>query len=218
MDMSLKFKSFFLILFVVSNFCYIHAQEVPSQDESIEDEFEVNPETVFFNLEIFRPVAIGNYALAKDYTMSPGVAFDFNWFALPELTLGTHISITGGTVNDPSRIGNISNTTIYLLGIDIGYYYAFDKEWNIHASAGYGILDYRHSAPQDKFSEQGNSFWLQVQLGYRINRTIAVYFKLQPRYDKLNIAAPSSIDRYINNQIIINPGLGFRINLQNPGG
>lgn len=34
----------------------------------------------------------------------------------------------------------------------------------------------------------------------------------------LKIAAPPPIERYINNQVMINTGIGIRINLQNPGG
>lgn len=203
---------------MVFHFSFLQGQDLREEQEIFEEEVKADPETVFFNLELFRPVAIGNYSLAKDYNMGVGVALDFNWFVLPELTLGTHASVTGGSVKNTRRIGNIQSTTIYLFGVDIGYYHAFDEEWNIHASTGLGVIDYRHSAPEDKFSEPGNAYWVQLQVGYRINRTIAFYFKLQPRYDKLKITAPPSIERYINNQIMINAGLGFRINLQNPGG
>lgn len=214
--MSLNTKIFLFLL--VANFSFLQGQEIAGEQVENEEEVKADPETVFFNLELFRPVAIGNYALARDYFMGLGVALDFNWFVLQEFTLGTHASITGGYVKDPTRIGNIESTTIYLVGLDIGYYHAFDDVWNIHATAGLGVIDYRHRAPEDKFSEPGNSYWTQVQVGYRVNRTVAFYFKLQPRYDKLNIAAPPSVDRYINNQVMINTGIGFKINLQNPGG
>ena len=213
--MSLSTKFFLLMLML--NIGFLKAQIV-KEDPEIEQEIKSDPETVFFNFEVFRPIPFGDNSLAMDYSMGPGVAFDFNWFATPELTFGTHASITGGSVDDISRIGNIEKTTIYLFGLDVGYYHAFDEEWNVHATAGLGALDYHHSAPEDKFSESGTSYWVQVQVGYRINRTIAVYFKMQPRYDRLNIAAPASIERYINNQLMINSGIGFRVNLQNPGG
>lgn len=213
--MFLNIRLFILLLLV--NLSLVHGQEVVG-DQVPGVEKTADPETVFFNIEIFRPVAIGNYSWSKAYHTGGGIALDFNWFALPEFTVGTHASISGGSVKDPSRIGNIQRTTIYLLGLDMGYYHAFDQAWNIHASAGVGGLRDRHTAAEDKFTEAGYAYWVQVQVGYRINRTIGCYFKLQPRYDKLGITAPPSIERYINNRIMINTGIGFRINLQNPGG
>lgn len=177
-----------------------------------------DPETVFFNLELFNSIGIGDHVLARDYNIGIGFGFDFNWFVLQEFTIGTHFSVFQNGVKNPENTGNIRNTNVYLFGLDLGYYYAFDQHWNLHATAGIGSINYTHRAPEDKFTESGTSYWVQVQVAHRFNKTLAVYFKLQPRWDKFNIEVPEHLNNYFNNNIFLNPGLGLRINLQNPGG
>lgn len=99
-----------------------------------------------------------------------------------------------------------------------GYYHEFDPAWNIHVTAGIGRAEYVNKAYNGHFSETGPSYWFQIHVGHRFNKTVAIYFKAGPRHDKLNIDAPQSIDKFINNQLLLNMGMGLRINLHNPGG
>lgn len=210
MSSNIKALLVILLLPLVSGW----AQEVENEEEG----FTSDPETVFFNLEVFRPVGLGSSSFARDYSLTPGFAFDFNYFVLPEFTIGTHFSVFGSSVENPQRIGNISNTMIYLFGVDVGYYYQFDRHWNIHATTGIGSVQYTSEAPEDRFHEQGVAYWFQVQVGYRFNKTVGVYFKMNPRLDKLRIQTPQHLDDYFNRHLYINPGFGLRLNLQNPGG
>lgn len=211
--MSLNIKILIFLLF-----CGVSIVRAQEKVESTEEDFNADPETVFFNFELFRPLVIGNSSLARDYNTTLGFAFDFNWFVLQELTIGTYFSVFGSNGVNHARIGNIQTTTGYLFGVDAGYYYEFDRHWNIHATVGIGKINYRNSAPEDKFSELGNSYWLQVHVAHRFNKTIALYFKMAPRIDKLEIKAPESMDNFFNNHLFLNPGFGLRINLHNPGG
>lgn len=210
--MSLNIKLFFLVLLSSITICN-------AQDTSVEnDDFNDDPETVFFNFEIFRPVGMGDSFLARDYNTGAGFAFDFNWFFVPNFTVGTHFNIFRGSVENQSAVGNIQSTTVAMFGLTAGYYYEVDQHWNVHATTGFGTLNYRNTAPEDKFSEQGTSYWVQVQVAYRFNKTVAVYFKMEPRLDKLKIVAPPGLDQYFNRHFMLNPGFGLRINFHNPGG
>ncbi|QCY69569.1 hypothetical protein FHG64_09275 [Antarcticibacterium flavum] len=145
MRIALNIKLLFLLLFCGITFC--NAQEIPGGN----DDFNDDPETVFFNLEIFRPVGIGNSFLAKDYNDGAGLAFDFNWFFLPQFTLGTHINIFGSSVKNQSAVGNIQKTSVSIFGLTAGYYHEMDRHWNLHATAGFGALNYRNTAPRISF-------------------------------------------------------------------
>jgi hypothetical protein len=210
--MPLNTKLFFLLLFSAITIC--NAQETIVEN----DDFNDDPETVFFNFEIFRPVGIGDSFLARDYNIGAGFAFDFNWFFVPNFTVGTHFNIFRSSVENQSAVGNIQSTSVAMFGLTAGYYYEVDQHWNVHATAGFGTLNYRNTAPEDKFSEPGTSYWVQVQVAYRFNKTVAVYFKMEPRLDKLEIQAPPGLDQYFNRHFMLNPGLGLRLNFHNPGG
>lgn len=201
--------TFVIFLLAVFTCC---GQEVADAD------FNDDPETVFFNLEVFRPVGVGDSFLARDYNLGAGFAFDFNWFIIPNFTIGTQLNIFRGNVVNQSSIGNISSSSIRMAGFTTGYYYEIDRHWNIYASAGIGALKYRNRAPEDKFSERGTSYWSQVQVGYRFNKTAAVYFKMSPRYDRLRIESPAGMQGYFNRHFMLIPGFGVRLNLHNPGG
>src|SRR5690606_26356057 len=211
--MSLNIKILFFIFF-----CGIITVWSQEKAGGTEEALYDDPETVFFNLELFNSIGIGDHVLARNYNIGIGFGFDFNWVVLQEFTLGTHFSVFQSGVKNPENTGNIQNTNVYLFGLDLGYYYAFDQHWNLHATAGIGSINYTHRAPEDKFTESGTSYWVQVQVAHRFNKTLAVYFKLQPRWDKLNIEVPEQLNNYFNNNLFLNPGLGLRINLQNPGG
>lgn len=203
-----------LIVFILCSVTLCNAQEATVED----DDFNDDPETVFFNFELFRPVAIGNSFLAKDFNPGGGFAFDFNWFVLPQFTIGTHTNVFRSSVKNPAAVGNIQRTSVAMFGLTAGYYYEVDRHWNIHATAGFGTLNYRNTAPEDKFSEPGNTYWAQVQVAYRFNKTVAVYFKMEPRVDKLEIETPPGLEQYFNRQYMLNPGFGLRLNFHNPGG
>ena len=211
--MSLNIKILFFLFFY-------GATTVLGQEkvESTEETFNDDPETVFFNLELFNSIGIGDHSLARDYNIGIGFGFDFNWFVLKEVTIGTHFSVFQNAVKNNANTGNIQNTTVYLFGLDVGYYYEIDQDWNLHATAGIGSIMNTHRAPEDKFAESGTSYWVQLQVAHRFNKTLAIYFKLQPRWDKHNIEVPEHLKNYFNNKIFLIPGVGIRINLQNPGG
>lgn len=211
--MYLNFKPLIIIL-ILSFVTICNGQEVAGNG----DDFNDDPETVFFNFEIFRPVAIGNSFLARDYNIGAGFAFNFNWFVTQEFTIGAHFDVFGSNVENKLAVGNILSTKTYMLGVTAGYYYQLDTYWNIHATVGIGSVNYRNQAPEDKFSEPGTAYWSQVQVGYRFNKTVAVYFKMGPRWDRLSIKAPPGLDNYFNHHTMLNPGFGLRINLHNPGG
>lgn len=211
--MSLSIKIW--IFLVLCSLNIVRAQE---KAESTKEDFNDDPETVFFNVELFNSVGVGNHILANDYKPGIGFGFDFNWFVLQEVTIGAHFSVFNTGVKNFENTGNIDNTSVSLYGVAAGYYYELTQHWNIHATAGIGKNIYTHRAPEDEFTELGTSYWLQVQVAHRFNKTIAIYFKLQPRWDKLNIKAPVHLNNYFNNLIYVNPGVGLRINLHNPGG
>ncbi len=211
--MSLNIKVLIFLLF-----CSVNVVRAQEKAENTKKEFNDDPETVFFNFELFNSIGVGNHSLARDYNPGIGFGFDFNWFVLQEVTIGTHFSVFGNSVKNPENTGNIQNTNVYLFGVDAGYYYELDQHWNIHATVGIGRINYMHRAPEDNFTESGTSYWLQFQVAHRFNKTIAIYFKIQPRWDNLNIIAPEPLNNYFNSLIFLNPGLGFRINFHNPGG
>lgn len=211
--MSLNIK---ILIFCL--FCGLNLARAQEDAESTEAVFNDDPETVFFNFELLSSLGVGNHSFARDYHPGIGYGIDFNWFVLPKITIGAHYSAFESKVKNPENTGNIQNTSVYLFGVNAGYYYELDQHWNIHATAGIGTIHYWHQTPEDNFTEVGNSYWLQFQVAYRFNKTLAVYFKIQPRWDNLNIQAPEHLNNYFNNLIFLNPGVGFRINFHNPGG
>lgn len=189
-----------------------------AQDENIpENQYSDDPETVFFNLEFYCPMAIGNSAYSE-YSFDPGYALDFNWFVMPEFTLGARLSVHRGFPEDRSKTGNINRSTFHLLGLDAGYYQALTREWNIHYKAGIGLITNVYQAPEDKFSEDGGKLWISSEVTKRLNRTLGIFLRTGFDFDFNNIETSANKKSYFNNNFLFNLGAGIRINLQNPGG
>ncbi|MDT0675328.1 hypothetical protein [Autumnicola musiva] len=209
--MSLNIKLTITGIFIYA-FCFAQNDTLPANQYIAED-----PETVFFHAEFFRPVSI-NDSFWGEYNTYGGFALDFNWFVIPELTLGTHYSVFGGRVENRENTGNISGTTTNLLGINVGYYHAFNRELSLHTTAGLGVVYYTNRAPEDKFTEEGDATWLQSELAFRFDRTMAVYVKAATRWDRMDIKAPRELEDYFNKHSLLILGFGLRIHFQNPGG
>ena len=208
MILNIRFLVFFLC---VSGFLYSQEEELP------ENQYSEDPETVFFNAELYYPVNLGN-SVYSNYDFDPGYAIDFNWFFQPELTLGARFAVHRGFPNDISETGNIERGTFHLIGIDFGYYKTFSRKWNLHTRAGIGIITGVYVAPEDKFSEDGGKVWVSSEIAYRLDKTIAFFFKTGLDHDFWNIDTSDAKDSYFNHHFLFNAGIGIRIHLQNPGG
>ena len=178
-----------------------------------------DPETVFLEIGIFRPIGVGNSVFGEAYSYkSPGFEIDFNWFVVPEITVGAKIDYFNATVHDKYLTGEISRTGITSISAHLGYYKAFNREWNWHVSAGIGHLYYYSRAPEDKFTEEGTNVFLQNEVAYRFTKNVAIYGKVNLRNDVLRIDTTKEYDSYFNKHTFLTFGFGLRINLQNPGG
>ena len=188
--------------------------------EEIENpgQYSEDPESVYFNLESFYPIGLGNSPYAEIYNFDPGYALDFNWFVKPKFTLGARYSFFRGYVEDKSKIGNISNTKFHLFGITRGYYQALDKNWNLHYKLGIGAVLNRHRAPEDHFSDEGGKTWASVEFSRRLDRTLGFFIKTGLDYEFLHINSSPEVESYLNSNFLVNLGLGIRIYFQNPGG
>lgn len=202
----------FILLFLFTGI--ISAQDEEEVDDT---RFTDDPETVFFNVELYYPVNLGN-SVYTDYDFDPGYAIDFNWFFKPEFTLGARLAVHRGYPNNVSETGNIDRGTFHLIGIDFGYYKAFSRKWNFSSRVGIGLNSAVYVAPEDKFSEDGGKVWVNAEIAHRLDKTIAFFFKTGLDHDFWNIETSEAKDSYFNHHFLLNAGIGIRINLQNPGG
>ncbi|WP_282016924.1 hypothetical protein [Salegentibacter mishustinae] len=177
-----------------------------------------DPETVFFVGEFFRGYSVNNSSW-ENYSQL-GFGLDFNWFVLPFLTLGGQYNLTTSNLKEGriSNTGPVNKITTHYLGVHVGYYHAFNKEWNLHSTAGFGNVQNVNKAPDSHFTEDGNSLILQSALGYRYDRTAAIFLKATVRRDVMDIETPPALDSYFNKHTLLMIGFGVRIHLQNPNG
>ena len=177
-----------------------------------------DPETVFFVGEFFRGYSVNNSSW-ENYSQL-GFGLDFNWFVLPFLTIGGEYSYMSGDLKegDLSNTGAIKRINSHYLGLHLGYYHAFNKEWNIHTLAGFGEVNNVNRAPDSRFTEEGNSLMLRSELGYRLDKTAAIFVKATLRWDRMDIDTPPALDSYFNKHTLLMIGFGVRIHLQNPNG
>lgn len=211
MILNTKFLAFFL-LFSVGMF----AQEndsIPVYQFSKED-----PETVFFDLEIFYPVALGNNLYKDAYSLDPGFAFNVNWFIKPKITVGARFAQFTGHVEDKSLTGNIGRTNFQMIGITAGYFLPFNREWSLQSKIGIAASNYRHTAPEDKFEDGGGQTWLAAVFAYRFDKSLAIFAKASIDYHFNHIEIVADKDDYFNSSIFTQIGIGLRWHLQNPGG
>ena len=178
-----------------------------------------DPETVFFNIGIFKPFAFSNNSFREAYqTADTGLEIDFNWLAFPNFTAGIRIDLFYASVNDISKIGAITGTRVTNYGIHAGYYKPITRNWNWHANIGVGSVGYRSRTYDDVIKEYGWNLTLQNELNYRFNQYFGVYGKLQLRADFLDIETSRPTDDFLNKQLFFVPGIGIRFNFHNPGG
>lgn len=195
------------------------------QEEQAVDTFDMNnydqndPETVFFNFGLFKPFALGNNSFNEAYRNgNVGLEFDFNWMVVSGFTLGAKIDVFKADVQDQTTIGAINDTRVTNYSFHLGYYKAFSREWNLHSTIGVGHVGHRNTSNDDIFREYGWNLYLQEEVNYRFNQYFGLYAKLQFRTDFMDIETVPEQDNYLNNQLSIVPGVGVRINLNNPGG
>ncbi len=208
--MILNIRIFFLMV-LICGLTYAQEDAIPS------NQYAEDPETVFFNIELFYPVAISHSSYG-DYRMDPGYSVDFNWFIHPEFTIGARLAVNRGYPEDISKTGNIERSTFHLLGLDAGYYQALNRDWNLHYKGGIGLLTTVHTAPEDKFTEDGGKLWLSAEISKRLDKTLGIFLKTGMDYDFNHIETSANKNSYFNNNFLLNLGLGIRINFQNPGG
>ena len=208
--MNLNIRPILIFLFFTG---FLSAQE----EEPPANQYSEDPETVFFNIELYYPLNIGN-SVYSNYDFDPGYAMDFNWFFKPEFTLGARLAVHRAYPEDISETGNIERGTFHLLGVDFGYYKAFNQKWNLHTKAGVGLTSAVYVAPEDKFSEDGAKAWLSAEIANRIDRTFAIFLKTGIDYDFSNIETSTAKNSYFNHHFLLNVGIGIRFNFQNPGG
>ena len=201
----------FLVAMLFTGF--ITAQE----QDMLPNQYSEDPETVFFNFELFYPVSLGNSAYSN-YNFDPGYAVDFNWFIKPEFTLGARFAVHRGYPREISETGNLSRGTFHLIGADIGYYVPLNKEWNLHYKAGLGVITNVYTAAEDNFSEDGGKAWLSAEIAKRLDKTFGLFLKAGLDYDFTNIETSAAKNTYFNRNFLFTIGAGIRINFQNPGG
>ncbi|TDN87373.1 hypothetical protein DET49_11263 [Salegentibacter sp. 24] len=177
-----------------------------------------DPETVFFVGEFFRGYSVNNSSW-ENYSKL-GFAVDFNWFVFPFLTIGGQYSLMGGNLKgeDISNTGAVKGVTTHYLGLHLGYYHAFNREWNLHSLAGFGTVQNGNRSPDSRFTEDGNSLMLQSAIGYRFDRTASIFLKATLRWDRMNIETPQVLKDYFNKHGLLLIGFGVRLHLQNPNG
>ena len=177
-----------------------------------------DPETVFFVGEFFRGYSVNNSSW-ENYSQL-GFGLDFNWFVLPFLTIGGEYNFMSGNLKEEniSNTGRINRIKSHYLGLHLGYYYAFNKEWNLHTLAGFGEVNNVNHAPDSRFTEKGNSLMLRSELGYRFDKTAAIFIKATLRWDRMKIDTLPVLDDYFNKHSLLLLSFGVRLHLQNPDG
>ncbi|MDX1761355.1 MAG: hypothetical protein R3218_04300 [Christiangramia sp.] len=209
--------------FRISFICLLTPFLVFSQEEdsdvNLTNYVQEDPETVFFNVGFFKPIAIGDNSFAKAY-QSPDTGFelDFNWLAYANFTAGFRIDLFYAGVEDISKIGAIAGTRLTNYTVHLGYYKAITKKWNWHANLGIGSVGYRSRTYDDVIREYGWNLSLQNEVNYRFNQYFGLYGKLQLRADFLDINSAKPKEDFLNKQFFLVPGIGIRVNFHNPEG
>jgi len=200
-----------LVLLLLTGFMYAQEQV------QFSNQYSEDPETVFFNVELYYPVSLGS-SVYSNFKFDPGYALDFNWFFKPEFTLGARFAIHRGYPKDISKTGNISRGTFHLIGTDFGYYIPLNKEWNLHYKSGIGLITNVYTTAEDKFSEGGGKAWLSAEITRRLDKTFGIFLKTGVDYDFTNIETSADKNSYFNHNFLLTIGVGIRFNFQNPGG
>jgi len=179
-----------------------------------------DPETVYFTFGILGSLPINDSTL-KDAGGPAGITFGFNWFVIPELTIGVYYDTQSTGISEDEnndKIGAIKDINLNSFGFQLGYYRAINREWNWSLKAGAGPIVYKSNTGYDKFPENGASYKLTGELGYRLNQTLSLFTRISPRYNQLDIRSVPEVHDYLNNHLLLDIGVGLRIHLHNPNG
>ncbi|MFC6860639.1 hypothetical protein [Zunongwangia atlantica] len=176
-------------------------------------------ETVFFGLSFYFPNGIGDSSLGNDYSFDAGIQFEVNVFITPQFVAGVYGKWHEGEVTNIEKIGNISDSNFSEYGLSLGYYQAINRQFNYMITAGIGAVTLNNTVPfsPDSFRENGTSYKVKGELGYRFNQTIAIFAKVSPYYLNLDIEN-DAYDSYLNKHFLIDLGFGLRVHLHNPNG
>lgn len=178
-----------------------------------------DPETVYLSASISKVFALNDSNL-KEFKNFTNADLEFGWYFLPNFILGAYFDKSFSHIKEEhsNKTGAVRNRGFSTYGIQAGYYNAINREWNWSVKFGIGSIIYRSSAAQDIFREKGITYKLDAQVGYRINRTLAFFFKVSPAYDQLSINSTPEYQDYLNKMFRLNAGLGVRVHFQNPNG
>ncbi|SFB77197.1 hypothetical protein SAMN04487907_101561 [Zunongwangia mangrovi] len=178
-----------------------------------------DPETVFFGLSFYFPNGIGDSSLGNDYSFDAGIQFEVNVFITPQFVAGVYGKWHEGEVTNIEKIGNISDSNFSEYGLSLGYYQAINRQFNYMITAGIGAVTLNNTVPfsPDSFRENGTSYKVTGELGYRFNQTIAIFAKVSPYYLNLDIEN-AAYDSYLNKHFLVDVGFGLRVHLHNPNG
>ena len=211
-------KKLFLLVFILS-ISLVNAQtEIQPKPHKNWYEPE-DPETVFFGLSTYFPFGLSDSSLGNDYSFDAGIQFEVNVFLTPQFVTGVYGKWHGGEVTDIEKIGNISETNFSEYGLSLGYYQAINRQFNYMITASIGAVTLNNTVPfsPDSFRENGTSYKVTGELGYRFNQTIAIFAKVSPYYLNLDIENKAYND-YLNKHFLIDLGFGLRVHLHNPNG
>lgn len=178
-----------------------------------------DPETVFFGLSTYFPFGLSDSSLGNDYSFDAGIQFEVNVFITPQFVAGVYGKWHEGEVTNIEKIGNISDSNFSEYGLSLGYYQAINRELNYMFTAGIGAVTLNNTVPfsPDSFRENGTSYKVTGELGYRFNQTIALIAKVSPYYLNLDIENRAYND-YLNKHFLVDVGFGLRVHLHNPNG
>jgi len=81
------------------------------------------------------------------------------------------------------------------------------------ALAGFGEVDIVNRTQDFRFIENGNSLMLRSELGYRFDKTGAIFIKVTLRWDRMDIDTPPILDDYFNKHSLLLVGFEVRLHL-----
>ncbi|MCL6217140.1 hypothetical protein [Zunongwangia pacifica] len=212
-------KNIILLAFLFSISLVNAQQEQVPQNAHRNSYNPEDPETVFFGLSFYFPNGLSDSSLGNDYTFDAGIQFEVNVFITPQFVAGVYGKWHEGEVSNIEKIGNISESNFSEYGLSLGYYQAINREFNYFITASIGGVSVRNTVPfsPDSFRENGTSYKVGGELGYRFNQTIAFFAKVSPYYLNLDIENTAYND-YLNNHFLVDVGFGLRVHLHNPNG
>ncbi|MDN3595870.1 hypothetical protein [Zunongwangia endophytica] len=209
-----------LFIFGIFSYTFLLAQQSDVEVVAHRNWYQPeDPETIYFELSTFYPLGMSDSSFGNDYQLDQGIQFGVHVFIVPEFTIGLYGKWHGSEVTNIEKIGNISETRFNEYGLELGYYYAIDRQMNVQLTGAIGSVNLRNLVDfsSNSFWENGISYKLGVAFGYRFNQTLAIFAKVSPYFLKLDIKN-EAYDDYLNDHILMDFGVGLRIHLHNPNG